>query len=119
MDQKRQNILAGDTGKKVLSFSRIADALNDEERLVIMALLTSARLGNGYSIAGIREVTGIANADIHVAVLEKVGLIRPKRGKKEEIFYETNYIWCSLLREWLKFRKEQAHERCEKEGNYP
>lgn len=74
---------------------------------------------SGYSLAAIIEITGIGNADFHIGMLEKAGLVRTKMSNKNEVIYETNYLWGDLLLVWLKFRKSECQKAGKRLGHYP
>jgi hypothetical protein len=119
MTEKTEKIFQTNAGKKVKSFCRVVEALDTEEKQAIFALLASCSLGKGYLLPDIIEITGIDHADIHLALLEKSGLVRTCVGKKEAIIYQTNYVWHRMLAEWLKFRKDECQKAGKKLGYYP
>jgi len=117
--EETDKIFQTNAGRKVKSFCRVVEALNSAERQAIFALLANCSPHGGYSLPDIIKITGIDQAEIHLALLEKSGLVRTCTGKKEVILYQTNYVWGRMLAEWLKFRKDECQKFGKKEGHYP
>lgn len=119
MNQKCEKLFAQKAGKEVASFCRVAEALKDEDRRAIMVLLTSCSPCSGYGLAGVISETGIEQAEIQLALLIQAGLVKTVKGRKQEVIYQVNWIWRNLLREWLKFRKDECKKLALEAGFYP
>jgi hypothetical protein len=126
MKDKFTQIFETNEGQEVKSFARVAVALDGEERRVIMALLMTGSNYNVLTLPNIIQRTDIQNADMHLAVLQAVGLVCERKvnvrdGKNivKVTAYQTTGLWDTFLKEWLKFRKDECRKRALREGHYP